>query len=206
MVTPASRAAVESPRAPTTVSSKLHHSKALSLDFSALLTPRSGPRVPQLGPLAGNGPEVVEGAHPAPSGAIVPETVRGGFDRGASGTELDPLARSLAVPFGAPPLGMTPAIERSGTELPNPGAGVPDLAGLEEAVRRIAWGGDRRRGVARIELGGEQGGTTLEVRGEGREVSVRIELGRGRDAGSLPERIAERLRARGLSLADVEVR
>jgi hypothetical protein len=206
MVIPASRTAVEPPRAPTGPPSKPHDSKALSRDFSALMTPRAGPRRPVSGPLAGGGAELVEGAHLARSGAIVPETVRGVLDRGTSGTELDPLARSLAVPFGAPPPGMTPAIERSGTELPNPGAGVPELARLEEAVRRIAWGGDRRRGVARIELGGELVGTTLEVRGEGREVSLRIELGRGRDAGSLPERIAERLRARGLSLTDVEVR
>jgi hypothetical protein len=206
MVTPASRAAVESPSAAASLLSKLHHSKALSREFSALMAPRGGPRVPGSGPLAGGATEVVEGAHLARSGAIVPETVRGGFDRGTSGTELDPLARSLAVPFGAPPPGMIPTTERSGTEFPNPGAGVPELARLEEAVRRIAWGGDRRRGVARIELGGELGGTTLEVRGEGRDVSLRIELGRGRDAGSLPERIAERLRARGLSLTDVEVR
>jgi hypothetical protein len=101
---------------------------------------------------------------------------------------------------------MMHAAERGSAEPTGVGAGVAVLAGVEEAVRRIAWGGDRRRGVARIELGGEHLGTTVVVQGEGREVSLSIELAPGRDAGSLPERLAERLRARGLSLRDVDVR
>jgi hypothetical protein len=101
---------------------------------------------------------------------------------------------------------MTLAPERASPEAGGAGASLTELLGVEEAVRRIAWGGDRRRGVARIELGGEHLGTAVVVRGEGREISVCIELGHGRDAGSLPERLAERLRARGLSLLDLEVR
>ena len=101
---------------------------------------------------------------------------------------------------------MTHAAQRASSEPAGVGSGVAVLVGLEEAVRSIAWGGDRRRGVARIELGGEHLGTTLVVQGEGREVSLSIELAPGRDAGSLPERLTARLRARGLSLRDVEVR
>ncbi|HTQ03906.1 MAG TPA: hypothetical protein VMI54_08610 [Polyangiaceae bacterium] len=82
---------------------------------------------------------------------------------------------------------------------------VADARELEEAVRRIAWGGDRRRGVARLELGGSYEGTVVTVRGEGREVSLRLELRPGTDARNLPERLVERLTARGLTVTAVEL-
>jgi hypothetical protein len=80
------------------------------------------------------------------------------------------------------------------------------VVALEEVVRRVAWGGDRRSGVARLELGGAHLGTAIVVRGAGREVALSIELARGSDAGTLPARLLERLRARGLEVTDVEVR
>jgi hypothetical protein len=76
---------------------------------------------------------------------------------------------------------------------------------LEDAVRRVAWGGDRRRGVARIELGGEYEGTAIVVRGEGREVALRVELPSGAALRGLPERLVERLEARGLRVVELEV-
>jgi hypothetical protein len=83
---------------------------------------------------------------------------------------------------------------------------VAEIAVLEEVVRRISWGGDRRSGVARIELGGAHQGTAILVRGAGREVALSIELGQGDDAGALPERLVARLRARGLAVTELEVR
>jgi hypothetical protein len=77
---------------------------------------------------------------------------------------------------------------------------------FEEAVRRVAWGGDRRRGVARIELGGKYAGTSIVVRGDGRDLAVRVEVARGSDAGDLPARLVERLEARGLRVIELEVR
>lgn len=77
---------------------------------------------------------------------------------------------------------------------------------IEEVVRRISWGGDRRRGAARIELGGALTGTTIVVHGEGREVALDIELAPGAEAGSLPARLAARLAARGLEVRSVDVR
>jgi hypothetical protein len=72
------------------------------------------------------------------------------------------------------------------------------LAGL---VRRAAWGGDRRKGSARIELSGALAGATLLVHSDGRAVSVEIELpvGLGSGAAGLERRILERLERRGFA-------
>lgn len=116
-------------------------------------------------------------------------------------TPLDPLARSLAVP------GLS-FVSASATVAAAPAQtlGVTELVAFEEAVRRVAWGGDRRRGVARIELGGEYAGTSIVVRGEGRDVALRVEVARGCDARDLPARLVERLEARGLRVTELEVR
>ncbi|HEX5101938.1 MAG TPA: hypothetical protein VFV94_20660 [Polyangiaceae bacterium] len=120
------------------------------------------------------------------------------------GDLLDPLCRSLAA-LG--PSVLAPEAPSSAALASAPGPlGIIELAAVEEAVRRVAWGGDRRAGVARIELGGAYIGTAIVVRGAGREVALSIELGSGADAGSLPQRLVERLRARGLAVTDVEVR
>lgn len=122
------------------------------------------------------------------------------------GDVLDPLCRSLAAPVlvsglpTAPPNGSSPA------GMPVASASVADIAVIEEVVRRIAWGGDRRAGVARIELGGAHLGTAIVVRGSGREVSLSIELGQGFEASALPERLVARLRARGLAVTELEIR
>jgi hypothetical protein len=66
--------------------------------------------------------------------------------------------------------------------------------------RRAAWGGDRRKGSARIELSeGALAGATLVVHAEQRSVSVELELPSGVAAAGWQQRIAERLEARGFS-------
>jgi len=72
------------------------------------------------------------------------------------------------------------------------------LTGL---ARRVAWGGDRRKGSARIELSeGVLAGATLVVHAEQRSVSVEIELPRGNSAGQgLQQRILDRLEGRGFA-------
>jgi hypothetical protein len=118
------------------------------------------------------------------------------------GEVLDPLCRSLAAALSPALLAPSPA-PLAGS--PAGAANVVELAAVEEAVRRVAWGGDRRAGVARIELGGAHLGTAIVVRGAGRAVALSIELGSGSDAHSLPARLVERLKARGLTVTDVEV-
>jgi len=72
-------------------------------------------------------------------------------------------------------------------------------------ARRTAWGGDRRKGSARIELSeGALAGATLVVHAEQRAVSVELELPQGLSASGWQRRIAERLEARGFS-AQVKV-
>ncbi len=71
------------------------------------------------------------------------------------------------------------------------------LSGL---VRRVAWGGDRRRGTARIELSeGALAGATLVVHTEQRSVSVELELPAGAGAQGLESRLRQRLEGRGFS-------
>ena len=76
------------------------------------------------------------------------------------------------------------------------------LTGL---ARRVAWGGDRRRGSARIDLAqGALAGATLIVHTDQRSVSVELQLPEGAAAQGLDTRILERLQARGFS-AQVQV-
>ncbi len=72
------------------------------------------------------------------------------------------------------------------------------LTGL---ARRVAWGGDRRKGSARIELAeGALAGATLIVHTEQRSVRVEIELPGGAPATQdLQQRILERLQSRGFA-------
>lgn len=111
---------------------------------------------------------------------------------------LDPLFCQLAVNSGL-----------SSFVQPNPSpsaapAALPlreDLQSLLSGLsRRAAWGGDRRRGCARIELSeGALAGATLVVRTERRTVSVELELPPGMVAQDWQQRIAERLEGRGFA-------
>jgi hypothetical protein len=121
-------------------------------------------------------------------------------DREQTGALIEPLARSLAV-AGIAAASSPP----SGSAQPGASLSALELAAFEDVVRRVSWGGDRRRGVARIELGGEYAGTSVIIRGEGRELSLRVEVARGADARDLPARLVERLAARGLQVTDIEI-
>jgi hypothetical protein len=138
---------------------------------------------------------------PAPASGL-------GANEATHKSELDPLEMSLSLALGGvQPAMLTPV----SNVLHDASSGARPLLGsevalMEEVVRRISWGGDRRRGAARIELGGTMLGTTIVVHGEGRTVALDIELGPGADAGALPARLAARLAARGLEVRSVDVR
>jgi len=84
----------------------------------------------------------------------------------------------------------------------------PDLEKLLfRLVRRVAFGGDGRRGSARIEIGGgELAGATLTIHAERHELRVEIELPPGGRADGWRERIERRLLGRGLDLKEIIVR
>jgi hypothetical protein len=74
---------------------------------------------------------------------------------------------------------------------------------VAEIVRNIAWGGDRRRGAARIELGGERfGGTRVTIEVEGDRLRLSLDAPPGVDAVALRQRLTERLERRGLTVED----
>jgi hypothetical protein len=76
-----------------------------------------------------------------------------------------------------------------------------------EVVRSIAWGGDRRRGTARIELGGSRfAGATLVVHADGDRLCVELEVPSGVDADELSERLTRRFAEKGLVLHELNVR
>ncbi len=85
--------------------------------------------------------------------------------------------------------------------------GVASSAHLAELIQSIAWGGDRRRGTARIELGaGRLAGTALVVAVDDAGLRLQVEAPSGVDSEALVERIRERLAARGQSLDEVSIR
>lgn len=112
---------------------------------------------------------------------------------------VDPLSRALAhagprVPPAAEPLPhnvVPPELEQLLTRL----------------VRRAAWGGDGRKGSARLELGaGPLEGATLLVHAEAGELTIDLELPPGASADEWRSRLAARLEARGLSVRELNVR
>jgi hypothetical protein len=102
---------------------------------------------------------------------------------------MNPWPSSLVQPDPAPPFAEAPMRVHA------------DLQGLLAGLaRRAAWGGDRRKGSARIELSeGALAGATLVVHTEQRSVSVELELPAGVAALGLQERLVERLEARGFA-------
>ena len=111
----------------------------------------------------------------------------------------DPLFRVFAQPL--PALGVE--------ALPAHTTSAPWLATAEvlQAVRRFAWGGDRRRSVAYIEFGaGELAGGAFTIEAHAGVVSVIVDLPPGVASGAWAERLAERLSKRGLQVASVQIR
>lgn len=122
-------------------------------------------------------------------------------DRGAGAGHghLDPLLCQMALQPG-----ITPGVG-SPTSGQVPSAALPLREDLQNLIaglaRRVAWGGDRRKASARIELSeGALAGATLVVHAEHRSVTVELELPVGVAlAGDWQERIRERLEGRGFS-------
>ena len=103
----------------------------------------------------------------------------------------------LPPPLPAPPLAPPPV---SSPPLP---ASLELL--LPALVRRIAWSGDARRGVVRMELGaGELAGGVLVVHANGSELCVHLSTPPGADPAAWRARLSKCLTARGLS-ATVDV-
>ena len=77
---------------------------------------------------------------------------------------------------------------------------------MAKLVRRIAWSGNARTGLARLELGaGELEGATLTIHAEDGVVRVALDLPPGVDGAAWKDRIRERLGARGLQVETVDV-
>ncbi|HYQ03694.1 MAG TPA: hypothetical protein VER96_33705 [Polyangiaceae bacterium] len=127
-----------------------------------------------------------------------PEAVSEREAKPAPEATVDPLFCQLAVNQGVasfvqpnPSTSITPAALPLREDLQNL------LSGL---ARRTAWGGDRRKGSARIELSeGALAGATLVVHAEQRSVSVELELPSGVTGQGWQERIAQRLEGRGFA-------
>ena len=175
--------------------------KELSSSFRSILHSGIRPETTRTGlPPAGREAEITADSGPRLPGRQGLATLE------REGAQIDPLELALApapdphrglileplpVELGARAVGKAPALES---------------ALVEHVVRRVVWGGDRRRGVARIELDGDFEGTTIWVRGEGRALELEVLLGPGLKSESLPERLLGRLRARGLEVSGLEVR
>jgi hypothetical protein len=112
---------------------------------------------------------------------------------------LDPLLCQMALHLDiTPTVGSTASGEAPAAALPL----REDLQNLINGLaRRVAWGGDRRKGSARIELSeGPLAGATLIVHTEQRSVCVELELPAGGGlAGDWQQRILERLEERGFA-------
>jgi hypothetical protein len=100
-------------------------------------------------------------------------------------------------------VGITPSVGLNAAG--DPPAALPLREDLQNLItglaRRVAWGGDRRKGSARIELSvGPLAGATLIVHAEQRTVTVELELAPGSSlTADWQQRILERLNARGFS-------
>ena len=176
-----------------------------SVPFRSLLrSPVGGPilaRRPASAParliIAQSGPEPAPQAPQGrarrdPEARLEPET------KPAPELALDPLLCQLALnPGVACFVQANPASSTAAAALPL----REDLQNLLTGLaRRAAWGGDRRKGSARIELSeGALAGATLVVHAEQRSVSVELELPSGVAAAGWQQRIAERLEARGFT-------
>lgn len=121
-------------------------------------------------------------------------------ERGLGACEwFDPLVRSLA----SQPLRASPPVVAAPTAVPVP-VELEQL--LRDLVRRAAWGGDRRRGTARIELAaGELAGATLLVEADANDLRIDLELPAGVAAEPWRQRLASRLSERGFAVSELNV-
>jgi len=201
-------------------------------NFSALLTPARGAAAPKReARAAGGGPSLsgpaVARAGNSSAAASTSETSRQirethapgvrapapphGRETGASallGDTTDPLARALAHAVSPPGVGSEPPAGPERT-LATAGPLLPPghLAGMERMLKRIAWGGDKTRGVVELEFGdGELAGACLQIESSGGALSLELELPPGVESEKWVKRLRERLAGRGLSIDGFEVR
>jgi len=119
-----------------------------------------------------------------------------------AGGLLDPLTRS----FAHGQLHMAAVASPQAALPPNPTLVHLDQM-MTKLVRKVAWGGDGRRGAARIELGaGELAGATILVESDNGALSVDVELPPGAAADVWRERLEKRFKGRGFDLVELNVR
>jgi hypothetical protein len=209
-------ATASAPRSPMGAKSPPNLETRLFREMLGTLAHGSKPDRPEGGPARREGRPVAEEAvaEPAPPRGSDREAPGHGEsddgEREARGSEpepagmephADPIFRALAH--------AGPRLPPPAETLPAPNAALlPELERLlTRLVKRAAWGGDGRRGTARLELGaGPLEGATLLVQADGGEVSIDLELPAGAAAGPWRERLFERLSARGLVVRDLTVR
>lgn len=73
---------------------------------------------------------------------------------------------------------------------------------MPSVVRRIAWGGDKRKASVRMELGGGLDGAVVLVHAEEGKLQVEVD-GPAGEVDQFRERITDRLRRRGLDVSEV---
>jgi hypothetical protein len=115
---------------------------------------------------------------------------------------VDPMVQVLGAlaPRSAPP------IAAARPEPAQPDVRTPIEQLMARLVRRVAWSGNARAGVARLELGaGELEGATLTIHADDGRVRVALDLPPGVDRAAWKERISERLALRGLQVEAVDV-
>lgn len=137
------------------------------------------------------------GQQPEPSASLAPDEQPSLLGGGADPAELfaliNPMGGVEAAPMAAPATSSHP--------------GVAEVAELVERwVRRMALGGDQRRGAVRLDIGqGRFSGAELLVVAEAGHVSVELQLPSSVAGGDLSQRLRARLERRGFA-ADVLVR
>lgn len=173
-----------------------------SKDFRSLLTPPASSARSER-PVGVDGGESKKRiapcpTDPAPTEGLARQSKRGSevdpdsLDR--SGQSYDPLALLVNV--------VAPREPVRSAEAPS-----PSPLWVSETIRRIAWGGDRQRGTAHVELGaGPYAGSTLQVHAEGGSLRLEVTAPTGVDAGALVEHIGARFAERGLRIESVRVR
>lgn len=166
---------------------------------------RKGGRPPAGVPARGSGPDGRDAAA-GPRLPFRPEREhhddqgQGKSDQHAGHLLLDPLARSFAH-------AALPVAQPAPASLP-PNATLVHLDQMmTRLVRKVAWGGDGRRGAARIELGaGELAGATIVVEADNGALSVDIDLPPGAAPDVWRERLTKRFKGRGFNLVELNVR
>lgn len=120
------------------------------------------------------------------------------------GALLDPLRRAMASGLEWQ---MAPPPQDAKAEPLAAAARVSLEHVVEQIVRKVAWSGNTRSGVMRIEIGeGSLSGANLLVQAEGADLRVMLDLPAGVDATSWRDRIERRLTKKGLRVTEFEVR